>query len=159
MMVPVVKCDHCQSDIPPETRSAIVDLALPQQRPTRYSGENCADCEDKFAHALTELLGEYLNLERKPQLGRPPKVKPADDHRPGPAKGSSRKPRQTSDGEEYDAEGWAAVDRTCKICGRLSPTRSACGQHLAAKHQTTFRKLGMLETHEERLERFARLGK
>lgn len=136
MMIPVVRCDHCENDMSPEVKSAIVELTLPGQKPTRYSGENCDDCRDKFAQAVTELLSEYLRSESKKL---PSVVTSQTGKKSGPSSAEERLAGR--DGSPVEA-------RTCPICraeGKetVSVTRAALGQHLRHIHDTTPSELGM----------------
>jgi hypothetical protein len=152
--IPVVQCDRCQTDIPIETRSTIVEVTLPAQKPSRYAGENCAECKNKFIQAIVELLDEFLVEERKASPRA--KVKSSTDESTSAETSSTRAERALA---EYDKNGWSIVDRTCKRCGHTAASRGALGQHLWGKHQTSLAEEDMLETFAHRKERRARIGK
>lgn len=127
-LVPLVRCDGCNADLPPETRSTALSISRDTGKTLRYSGELCGDCADVLYDKLDNALGSYLALEAK--SGK--RVKPA---RPATKNDSEPTPLSSTQSVE---------DRTCPICPDfVSASRAGLSAHLHYTHKTGFRAAGI----------------
>lgn len=132
LLVPVVKCDRCQEDVPADTRSTQISVTWPDGTVELHAGEACDTCQADLRDDLKVILAAFLV----------PDATPKKKKRPAPPTSSNASVPQAKDPDLDPAL------RTCPVCAEMgrehiTRTRSALGQHLSSQHQTSFKQLGM----------------
>lgn len=111
MLVPVVQCDGCKTDLPPESVPDEVAMSIGGKKDV-LSADLCNSCRLDFSTKLRDVVNQYMTSGRV-HFQR-----------------QDKQPTSSAD-KHY---------RTCKICSTTCPTRGALGQHLKIKHDSNLKQ-------------------